>query len=157
MNKQFVTIQQDPRYEISRDATVRNTKTGRIIKSKRLQRDGYYHVTLGGYKQQKSYMTHRLIAEAFVPNPDNLKFVSFRDHDKTNIDPDNLVWTNNPHYEGECKIQRRVRCLTDAKLYKTISAVCRAYGICDLTVKHSCDTGATVSGGLVFEFIQDEE
>lgn len=155
MNKQFVTIQQDPRYEISRDATVRNTKTERIIKSKRLQRDGYYHVTLGGYKQQKSYMTHRLMAEAFVPNPDNLKFVSFRDHDKTNIDPDNLVWTNNPHYEGECKIQRRVRCLTDGKLYKTISAVCRAYGICDLTVKHSCDTGATVSGGLIFEFVQD--
>lgn len=155
MDNQFVTITQDPRYEISKDAVVRNKKTGRIIKSKRLQRDGYYHVLLGGYKEQKSYLTHRLVAEAYVPNPDNLRYVSFRDKVKTNIEVDNLLWTNNPHYEGECKKQRHVRCLTDGKEYRCISAACKAYGICDLTVKHSCTTGKSVSGGLIFEFVQD--
>ena len=157
MNKQFVPIQRDTRYEINTDAVVRNIRTGRIINARRLQRDGYYHVALGGYKQQKSYMTHKLLAEAFIPNPENLKFVSFKDHNKTNIDLDNLVWTNNPHYEGECKKQRPIRCVTDGKQYKTISAVCRAYDICDLTVKHSCDTGATVSNNLRFEFVDNTQ
>lgn len=155
MDKEFVTIKQDPRYEINTSGDVRNKKTGRMIKSKRLQRDGYYHVLLGGYKQQKSYMTHRLVAEHFLPNPENMKYAVFKDHDKTNIDLSNLVWSNNPQYEGICKAQRRIKCITDGKTYKSISAVCRTYGICDLTVKHSCNTGAVVSGGLQFEFVDD--
>jgi len=154
MDNQFVTIAQDPRYEISRDAVIRNKKTGRIIKSRRLQRDGYYHVLLGGYKEQKSFLTHRLVAEAFVPNPDNLKYVSFRDRVKTNIDLSNLIWTNNPQYEGICKKQRNILCVTDGKKFKSISAACREYGVCDLTIKHSCDTGATVSNGLRFEYFE---
>lgn len=157
MKTDFVTIKQDSKYEINSDAVVRNIATGRVIKSRRLQRDGYYHVLLGGYKKQKSYLTHRLVAEHFVPNPENLKYVSFRDKNKTNIDPGNLIWTNNPHYEGECKVQKKVKCITDGQVYKTISAACRKYGVCDLTVKHSCNTGAAVSGGLVFEFVEDDE
>ena len=154
MDKEFVAIKVDDRYEISKDGTIRNIVTGRLIKSKRIQRDGYYHVMLGGYKCQKSYMTHKLLAEAFIPNPNKYKYVRFKDHCKTNIDLDNLEWTNNPHYIGECKKQRHVRCLTDGKEYRSISAACKAYGICDLTVKHSCTTGKSVSGGLVFEWIE---
>lgn len=154
MDKEFVAITVDDRYEISKDGTIRNIVTGRLIKSKRIQRDGYYHVMLGGYKCQKSYMTHKLLAEAFIPNPNKYKYVRFKDHCKTNIDLDNLEWTNNPHYVGECKKQRHVRCLTDGKEYRSIYATCKAYGICDLTVKHSCTTGKSVSGGLVFEWIE---
>lgn len=156
MKEDFVVIKADPRYEINEDGDIRNIQTGKMIKSRRIQRDGYYHVMLGGYKHQKSYMTHRLIAEAFIPNPDDHKYVRFKDHNKTNIDIQNLEWTNNPHYSGECKKQTPVRCITDGKEYKTISAACRAYGVCDLTVKHSCNTGAEVSNGLRFEFVTSE-
>lgn len=156
MDTKFVPIKQNLNYEINVFGEIRNIKTGRMIKSKRIQHDGYYHVLLGGYKQQKGYMTHKLLAEAFIPNPNNYKYVRFKDHCKTNIDLDNLEWTNNPHYKGECKKQRHVRCLTDGKVYKSISAACRAYGVCDLTIKRSCRDGVSVSNGLKFEFEDTE-
>lgn len=35
---------------------------------------------------------HRIIASTFVPNPDRLKFVGFKDGDSTNLAADNLEW-----------------------------------------------------------------
>lgn len=49
-----------------------------------------------GYKQVqirgKSYIVHRLVAQAFLPNPNNLKEVNHKDEDKSNNRADNLEW-----------------------------------------------------------------
>lgn len=59
-----------------------------------------HHVT--GYCQQilrkdgKQYMryTHRLVAEAFIPNPDHMPEVNHKDGNKQNNAVSNLEWTN---------------------------------------------------------------
>jgi len=51
-------------------------------------RDGYLKIKIKG----KYYMTHRIIAETWVPNPLNKPFVNHIDHDKSNVDIDNLEW-----------------------------------------------------------------
>lgn len=40
----------------------------------------------------KHYLTHRLVAEVFVPNPDNLPEVDHKDENKDNNKYSNIVW-----------------------------------------------------------------
>ena len=45
--------------------------------------------------QQKSYRIHRLVAEAFIPNPNNLPMVNHKDENRQNNDVKNLEWCTN--------------------------------------------------------------
>ena len=52
--------------------------------------DGYLHVVLSKNGETETCKVHRLIAETFLPNPDNLPEVNHKDEDKTN----NFVFLN---------------------------------------------------------------
>lgn len=76
-----------PMYEVSDMGEVRNRETERILKP-RIDKGGYCRVSIG----KKRVFVHRLIAEAFVPNPGNLPCVNHKDESKTNNRADNLEW-----------------------------------------------------------------
>ena len=54
--------------------------------------DGYLKVGLSYNGKCKKCLIHRLAAQAFIPNPDNLPEVNHLDEDKTNNRVDNLEW-----------------------------------------------------------------
>ena len=54
------------------------------------RKDGYLQVQLSKNKERKNCYVHRLVAETFLPNPDNLPEVNHKDEDKTN----NFVFLN---------------------------------------------------------------
>lgn len=73
-------------------------------------RDGelYYRVHLRRNGTNKRISVHRLVAEAFIPNPNGYKYVNHKDEDKTNNRADNLEWCSakyNTNYGTS--IQRR--------------------------------------------------
>lgn len=89
----------------SLDRTAKATRLGKQyelpVKGKMLtphpRRHGYLGVQLfgkGGHKTRgmKSVSVHRLVAEAFIPNPNNLPEVNHKDEDKQNNRLDNLEW-----------------------------------------------------------------
>lgn len=53
-----------------------------LYPSVKLVKDGVY----------KNKYVHRLVADAFIPNPDNLPEVNHKDEDKMNCSADNLEW-----------------------------------------------------------------
>ena len=53
---------------------------------------GYLTITLQKCGKQKSYYIHRLVAEAFVENPNGYKVVNHKDEDRANNLPENLEW-----------------------------------------------------------------
>lgn len=56
------------------------------------KRTGYLIVSLGSGKARKSYSVHRLVANAFIPNPENKRTVNHKDGNKMNNEASNLEW-----------------------------------------------------------------
>lgn len=65
---------------------------GKVL-SPGIRPDGYLVVSL----QYRMFRVHRLVAEAFIPNPDNLPQVNHKDEDKSNNRFDNLEWCDSKY------------------------------------------------------------
>lgn len=69
---------------------------GRILKQRR-NRDGYLYVHFKVNGKQVIRSVHRLVAQAFIPNPDNLPEVNHKDNNPLNNNVSNLDWCT-PEY-----------------------------------------------------------
>ena len=78
-------------YEVSNVGLVRSVRTGRILKQF-LSNRGYCRVTLCKEGIPKMFSIHRLVAQAFIPNPENLPEVNHINECKTDNRIDNLEW-----------------------------------------------------------------
>lgn len=70
----------------------RNRIRGERILKPRTDRGGYLHVALSKNGETKNLSIHRLVAIAFIPNPDNKLCVNHIDGVKKNNSIDNLEW-----------------------------------------------------------------
>ena len=86
-------IKQAPDYFISDSGQVEN-QYGRILKPDKLI-NGYLRIELSTDKVKNRYRIHRLVAEYFIPNPDNKTQVNHKDGNKENNNVDNLEWVTN--------------------------------------------------------------
>lgn len=62
-----------------------------------IQRSGYRYVMLHVNKKPTCRRVHRLVAQAFLPNPEGLKEVNHKDGNKDNNRADNLEWCTRSH------------------------------------------------------------
>ena len=53
---------------------------------------GYYHVMLSKDGVSRRYKVHRLVAKAFIPNPNNFPIINHKDENPKNNVVDNLEW-----------------------------------------------------------------
>ena len=80
-------------YQVSNFGRVKSIKFGKeIILKQRQCMNGYKLVTLYKDGKGKIILVHRLVAQAFIPNPDNLPEVNHKDENKTNNVVTNLEW-----------------------------------------------------------------
>lgn len=110
--EQWKPIDGFPNYQVSNRGRVMNLETGKVLKN-RSNNHGYPYVALPkGDGKSKNMLVHRLVAEAFIPNPLNLSQVNHIDENKRNNNVSNLDWVtasqNMRHsaHQMSCKINQ---------------------------------------------------
>ena len=88
---EYKIIEDFPKYEINEEGNIRNKKTGRIMKPYMMK--SYYRITLIKEKGKRdSAPVHRLLALAFIPNPENKPIIDHINRIKTDNRLSNLRW-----------------------------------------------------------------
>lgn len=82
--------------------TIRGRKYDKILSASKKD-NGYYTVNINGNNEY----VHRLVAKAFIDNPNNLNEINHKDEDKSNNRADNLEWcTKSYNVKHKSKIVR---------------------------------------------------
>lgn len=140
-------------------------KNGRLqfIKGKILKQlnhtHGYLSVNLSKCNTSKMFLVHRLVAETFIPNPNNLSMVNHKDENKQNNSVSNLEWCDSKY---NCNygtaIERMTKSLTnniytsrevdvydlDMNFIETLPSLAecaRKYNLKKANVIHCCNGG----------------
>ena len=146
------------KYQVSNLGRVKSTKRIRkgknnsivevpekILKGKK-DKDGYieYALCTGIHGKMKYYRGHRLVAEAFIPNPDNLQIINHINEIKDDNRVSNLEWCT-PQYNKFYSTAKPVGMYKDGKLITTFVSLAEvtycgfdrvAVGKCCRGIKH---------------------
>ena len=96
------------RYMIYSDGRIYNTEKDIFMKGG-MDKDGYHIVSLSLNGKRFTRKFHRLVADAFIPNPNDLPLVNHKDGDKMNNHHSNLEWVTdaeNVHHACEHKLRK---------------------------------------------------
>lgn len=95
MSEGFITLDLLPNFEISTTIPhVFKKKDSNTLINQSINNVGYYTISLDG----NTYLVHRLIAQQFIPNPENFSDVNHKNKCRTDNRVENLEWishTNN--------------------------------------------------------------
>ena len=78
-------------YAITEDGEVFSYRRQRFL-SPCKTKEGYLVTTLSKNNRKKRFLIHRLVAEAYIPNPNNYPQVNHKDENKQNNKIENLEW-----------------------------------------------------------------
>jgi len=95
-------------YSVSNLGRVKNTKSGRILKFYST-RFNYNACKLSHGDYPKNFRAHRLVAQAFIPNPENKPCVNHIDNDPKNNTVSNLEWVTHRENTQHSLKQGRMR------------------------------------------------
>ena len=134
----------------------RNEKFLKLQKRK----DGYLQVNLCKNSERKKYLVHRLVAEAYLPNPNNLPCVNHRDENKENNALPNLEWCTheyNINYGSHNKrmaksLSKPVYCEELNKTFDGAAAAARELGLDHSHITKCCKGKLRTTGGYHFRY-----
>ena len=101
-----------PNYSVSNTGVIINTKKNKTMTI--YTRKGYCLVKLSSNNKAVEKKVHRLVAEAFIPNPNNYDCINHKDENPLNNNVENLEWCNYSYNNTYgTRIERQSKSLTE--------------------------------------------
>lgn len=138
-------------YGITSCGRVWSFKSNKFLKP-RINRYGYFQVSLCG-NGKKTAMIHRLVAEAYIPNPNNYDTVDHIDNIKAHNYIGNLQWLT--HADNNIKgHSKKIRCVELDIVFPSQRAAAEHFGCTPTNISH-CLRGKTKTAcGFHWEVIE---
>lgn len=123
---------------------------------------GYRIVTLCGKGKQKTANVHRLVAKAFLPNPNGYPCINHKDENKTNNSVSNLEWCsyqyNNAYGKRILKMNQKrwkyVQCVETGVIYSSASYAQKLTGIIQTSISSCCRGKLKTAGGFHWKYFE---
>jgi hypothetical protein len=152
-------------YQVSNTGRVSGPR--KILKGS-IQNKGFLMVALckDGIKPNKQFLVHRLVAFAFVDNPNDYYDVDHLNFDKLDNRAENLEWVNDVinnnrlfragRMGGNFKSAGRIRCVETGREFKSMKECSDSLGICYASLNYVIhgQMGMTSVNGLHFERLE---
>lgn len=156
----------DGRYQVSNMGRVKSVKPRgediEIVFSCCPNAAGYPVVNLQKDKKKKTFFVHRLVALAFIPNPNNFKLINHKNEIKSDNRAENLEWCDAKYnsqysYRLHSNVRnrgKRVRCVETGIVYPSIGNA----GFCLNTnyqnISRACRIKTRTAASYHWEFVE---
>lgn len=139
----------------------KQNRKGKILNQTK-QTTGYSTVNLCVENIRKRFLVHRLVAEAFIPNPDNMPHINHKDENKENNSVENLEWCDpkyNNNYgtfnERVSKSKKKPVICVELKIrFDSQGEASRITGISQACISCSCYNPNRKAGGYHWKFAE---
>jgi hypothetical protein len=151
-----------PDYLVSKEGQVYSTKSNKI-KIAEINQTGYCRIEILNTIGKKKFYIHRLVAEAYIPNPNNYDQVNHKDLNKHNNKVENLEWCNgamNMKHNADNKpdnsrIVNQFDLLDETKIigtYNSIKEASEKTQINNTSIIHCCSGKYKKAGGYIWKY-----
>ena len=154
---QWKQIEGFENYFVSDVGQVRNANSNKTLAYAK-DKDGYLYVSLSKDGKAQKFRVHRLVAQAFIPNPKNLNTVDHINGIKDDNKVSNLQWLssgdNLNKYWG--KRRKAVICLENGVVYRSAYRAGIELGLAYQHIKEVCMKKRRHEKNLHFEYMQEK-
>lgn len=146
-------------YEVSSWGRVKNSRRGNFLKISNTN-NGYLQVGLFKNGKRTKHRVHRLVAQAFIPNPQNKPQVNHIDEDKENNRVENLEWCtakeNSNHGTHNLRVGKSrsipIICIETGIEYYGARECARQLGLQQSTITKVLKGERKTTGGYTFKY-----
>ena len=152
-------------YEVNQLGEIRHKKRQKILKP-RDNNGGYQYVNFKINGKNTNFAVHRIVANAFIPNPNGYTEVNHKDYNKKNNCVDNLEWVSSSQNKQHSYLKQenkktRGKAVNQytkegifLKTFDSVSEAAKELGCCVAAISNCCLGRTKTSQGFRWSFVE---
>lgn len=141
------------KYAATEDGQIYSYKSKKFLKQQP-HRDGYLLATLYKDGKPRTFLVHRLIAETFLENPNELPQINHIDQNKTNNCVSNLEYCS-ASYNKLYSAARKIKCLETGVIYNSEKEAAEELHLGKGNLWSVLNGRRNTTGGFHFEYVNE--